>query len=114
MTPEQQQRVNAISRTPISMMPVESSQITEIGHDPNTNTLAVRFQPRAGETRGGLYHYAGVDAELFATLAGASSVGSFFHNKIRPNTTDYPYVRVEEAVKADSTAAEARSQEAAA
>lgn len=43
----------------ITMHGVTSSQVKEIGHDPATNTLAVRF------SHGGtLYHYASVDAML--------------------------------------------------
>lgn len=99
MTPEQQKKVDAISQTPIALEPVKSSQLVAIGHDPATNTLAVRFQPRAGEERGGLYHYANVNENLFAALKGAASAGSFFHANIRPNATDFPYVRITDAVK---------------
>ena len=44
----------------ITMHGVTSSQLKEIGHDPATNTLAVRFKHG-----GTLYHYAGVDAKKF-------------------------------------------------
>lgn len=61
----------------MQMFPVKSSQIKEIGHDPETNTLAVRFNT------GGLYHYAGVDIKKFAEFKGAKSVGSYLGQHIK-------------------------------
>lgn len=102
MTPEQQKRADAIPRTPITMMPVDSSQIAAIGHDPNTETLAIRFKPKDGMVVGSLYHYAGVDASLFGAFRAAPSTGNFFYANIKPNVDEFPYVKVE----ADTPAAE--------
>jgi hypothetical protein len=63
----------------IPMEPVKSSQIAAVGHDPDTNTLAVQFKS------GGTYHYANVTPEQFDGLRGADSVGSHFHQTIRHN-----------------------------
>jgi hypothetical protein len=95
-TAEQQDRVAKISRTPITMMPVESSQIAAIGHDPNTKTLAIRFKAKPGEERGPLYHYGNVDADLFRMFREAPSVGSFFYSNIKPNADEYPYAKIVE------------------
>lgn len=59
------------------MTPVKSSHIKEIGHDPVTNTLHMRF------TDGGLYHFAGVSAEKHAALMAADSIGSHFAKHIK-------------------------------
>lgn len=61
----------------IPMTAVESSQVAEIGHDPATNTLAVRY------SRGGLYHYPNVTAARFADLQKAKSVGAFLGKHIK-------------------------------
>jgi KTSC domain-containing protein len=89
MTPQQQEKVDRISRTPIKTAPVASSQIQAIGHDPETNTLAIEFKS------GGLYHYGNVDADLYREFSTAQSIGSFFHNRIKPKADLYPYLRIE-------------------
>lgn len=96
ITPEQQEKVDAISRNPIPLEPInDSTQIAGIGHDPATNTLAVRFTPRAGGAQGSLYHYGNVDAQLFADFLNAESAGSFFYKNIRPRAEEFPYVKIE-------------------
>ena len=99
MSPAQAARVAKISRAPIEMTPVASSQIAAIGHNRETNTLAIKFAARDDEEVGGTYHYSGVDSDLFAAFRSAESIGSFFHKNIRPNTEEFPYVCVEGAVK---------------
>ena len=56
---------------------VTSSNIDAISHDPETNTLYVRFKG------GGVYAYQGVDAEKHAALMNADSVGSYLHAHIK-------------------------------
>lgn len=82
---------NPVSTTPITLSPVQSSQILAIGHDPDTNTMAVQFVRGAQP----VYHYGNVDQELFDRFRNADSIGSFFHRNIKPNPTAYPYVRVD-------------------
>jgi len=48
----------------IKLAPVDSSQIEAIGHDPETNTLAIKFKG------GGVYHYANVSEEVFHEFSG--------------------------------------------
>ncbi|MGS1020292.1 KTSC domain-containing protein [Burkholderia glumae] len=85
----------AVSTAPISVKEVESSQIYAIGHDATTNTLAIRF--RSFKTNGptSLYHYANVPAEVFAELASAESIGTYFGQHIKPYDKKYPYVQIE-------------------
>jgi hypothetical protein len=83
----------------ISLLPVQSSQIFAIGHDPATNTLAIQFKAKDGARHGGdvpgsIYHYANFTAEDFAALSGAESIGSHFHKHIKSDAKKYPYTRV--------------------
>jgi hypothetical protein len=59
-----------------TMEPVKSSAIKAIAHNPETNTLRVEFK------NGGIYDYAGVDANKHAALAGAESIGAHFRQHI--------------------------------
>lgn len=62
------------------MQPVESSQIAAIGHDPDTNTLAIRFYSGWGEKKrvGSLYRYSNFTAEDFEAFKNAESLGKHF------------------------------------
>lgn len=59
------------------MIPVSSSSIAAIGHDPKTSALHVQFK------NGGVWSYAGVPAALHAEMLKAQSVGSHFHQNVR-------------------------------
>lgn len=74
------------------MHPVKSSQIKEVGHDPATRTLAVRFNT------GALYHYAGVDAETFSAFHKAPSIGAHFGKSIKGK---YDYTKIDETKKGE-------------
>lgn len=54
-----------------------SSHIHSIGHDPETGTLAVRFQ------RGGTYHHEGVPPEVYDDFHACVSPGSFYRENIK-------------------------------
>lgn len=73
----------------ISMSPVKSGQIAEIGHD--GDTMAVRFKHG-----GTLYHYHGVTADDFAKLQKAESLGSHLHQHIKPA---FKFSKIEETKK---------------
>ena len=60
-------------------VPVQSSNIRSIGHDPLTNTLEVEF------VNGGVYQYDGVPAEKHSALVGAESIGRHLHQHIKQN-----------------------------
>ncbi|MBN7138962.1 KTSC domain-containing protein [Lysobacter enzymogenes] len=80
----------------IPMVEVESSQIHSIGHDPETNTLAVRFYRGFGRGKelGPLYHYENVSPDDFAQFRDAESKGRHFGRFIKPFSHKYPYTRV--------------------
>lgn len=80
--------------TSINMTSIESSQIDSIGHDPATNTLAIRFKSR-GEPAA-LYHYSNVSADDFTTFKDAESVGSHFYKHIKADTERFPFQRINE------------------
>lgn len=56
---------------------VDSSMITSIGHDPDTNTLSVKFK------NGKTYNYDGVPADVHQSLMDSSSVGKFLNSHIK-------------------------------
>lgn len=56
---------------------VKSSTIDELGYDPATSTMRVKFKT------GGVYDYDQVTPQVFTEMAGAKSVGGYFHKKIR-------------------------------
>lgn len=80
------------NRPVIAMDAVESSQISHIGHDPDTNTLAIKFPSKSGS--GSLYHYANFTAEHFAAFKNAESIGSHFIKHIKPHADKHPYVKI--------------------
>lgn len=84
------------------MQPVESSQLVAIGHDPDTNTLAIRFYSGWGEKKrvGSLYHYSNFTAEDFAAFRDAESKGKHFGAHIKPFAEKYPYQKIEDAAPA--------------
>lgn len=58
----------------------ESSLISGHAHDPQTDTIAVRFRS-TGET----FHYSGASPELYQQFLASDSKGKFFHNVIKKN-----------------------------
>jgi KTSC domain len=80
----------------IEMKPVESSQISAIGYDATTKTLAIKF--KGG---GSTYHYDNVPANLYEDMQKAKSVGSFFYKEIKPKSDLYPYKKQVAETKAE-------------
>ena len=77
----QQPAVNKAAPAPqvktIPMVAVKSSNISAVGYDPRSSTLAVKF------SSGSTYHYAGVSEDQATALMQAESVGSHFSKAIR-------------------------------
>lgn len=67
-----------------SMQPVQSSNISSIGYDAESDTLYVTFH--SGRT----YKYENVPPGEFQMLERAGSVGSYFANNIRDQYTAVP------------------------
>jgi hypothetical protein len=78
----------------ITLAKVESSQIDSIGHDPATNTLAIRFKSKSGP--GSLYHYDNFTAGDFEAFSNAESIGSHFGKHIKPYDKKYPFRKIAE------------------
>lgn len=91
----------------IELSDVESSQIAAIGHDPETNTLAIRFKPyrSSPDKPGALYHYDNFTAEDFAAFLGSESYGRHFGKHIKPFPEKYPYTKVAESDTGDEAVA---------
>lgn len=63
--------------------PVQSSNISEIGHCALTNRLIVKF---LGGTR---YCYPNITEDIFEKIKAAQSVGNAFHTHIRKPKKDF-------------------------
>lgn len=68
----------------ITLLPVESSTIAEIGYSP---VLRIRFKS------GGTYDYYGVPLHIFQGFLDSNSKGKFFYNNIK---FYFPCKRVED------------------
>lgn len=66
-------------------IPVQSSNVAEVGYDPNTMTLEVAFHS------GGIYQYFDVPEGLFQEMLQAESVGRFLNIYIKNN---YRYAKL--------------------
>ncbi len=71
------------------MIPVESSQVAAIGHDPRRNEMKVQFHS------GGTYLYRNVTTAEFEALRKAESIGSQFSRTFKKDPVKYPYSKVE-------------------
>jgi hypothetical protein len=64
----------------IDLHPVESSQVSKVGYDEATQTLAVQFKHGTGA----IYHYPGVTPKQHEAFVGAESIGGHFGKHIKP------------------------------
>lgn len=62
----------------ITRKAVRSSNIRSVGHDPKTNEVHVEFHS------GDVWKYPGVSAAEHKAFVSAPSVGSYFHEHIKP------------------------------
>ena len=69
--------MSPVTPDPFNMLPVKSSNISELGYDPVSGELRVKF------ATGGLYSYAGVDQKTYDAFRQAPSIGAYFASKIR-------------------------------
>jgi hypothetical protein len=65
----------------MEMIDVQSSNLSQVGYDPETRTLAIVFK------KGDLYHYDDVPPEVFDELMEAPSTGRYFSQHIRNSFT---------------------------
>ena len=78
----------------ITLNSVKSSQIAAIGHDPETNTLSIKFVSRDEAKPGSVYHYENFTSDDFTAFKEAESIGSHFYKHIRPNIEKYSYKKI--------------------
>lgn len=81
-------------RKEIALAEVVSSQIAAIGHDTESDTLAIQLAPKKNGTPGSIYYYSNfqiTDLELFMA---AESLGSYFYKMIKPFPEKFPYVKI--------------------
>ena len=82
------------NRPVIAMDAVQSSQIAAIGHDAETNTLAIQFTSKDESKPGSVYHYENFTAEDFAFFRTVESIGSHFYKCIKPFPDKFPYTKI--------------------
>jgi len=70
----------------MEMQPVESSNVAEIGHDPETQKLHIRFKD------GSLHEYSDVPAETHEELMMADSKGRYVHENLKDR---FDHARIE-------------------
>ncbi len=63
----------------INRIPVNSSNIQEIGYDEITRTLVIKFK------HGGLYNFSPVTLQTYHSFLRTKSKGEFFHKNIKNN-----------------------------
>lgn len=66
-------------------VPIQSSNVAEVGYDPATMTMEVAF------TNGSVYQYFDVPETVFQELLSAESIGKFMHEQIK---NMYRYARM--------------------
>lgn len=78
----------------ITLTPVTSSQISAIGHDPETKTLRIQFATKNPEKPGSIYDYSNFSEEDYANFLKSESKGKFFGAFIKSSPAKYPYTKV--------------------
>lgn len=69
----------------MNLTPVTSSTIEAIGHNPETQTLHIKFKPYKGQSEGPTYAYNGFTPAEFERFKAAPSTGKHFHANIKPH-----------------------------
>ncbi|MBL4918659.1 KTSC domain-containing protein [Tabrizicola sp. DMG-N-6] len=64
-------------RNTMDRYPVTSSNLAEVGYDPELETLEVQFKS------GGVYQYFNVTAVMYERLMSADSLGRYFNKEIK-------------------------------
>lgn len=61
----------------MEMLPVTSKAIKAVAYDPSTAILAVQFPDDD------VYHFSGVEPEIYTNLLQAPSIGAYFNANVR-------------------------------
>jgi KTSC domain len=70
----------------MEMIPVTSTDLSQIGYDHETATLRVYF------LKGGIYDYQGVPQDIYEGLLAAGSKGQYFNTFIKKG--GYPFTKL--------------------
>jgi hypothetical protein len=95
----------------IPLMKVASSQISAIGHDAASETLAIQFFHKCQP--GNVYHYRNFSVAEYTAFAGAESIGRHFKLHVKPHAEKHPYQNMGVPAPASDTAAEQQQEQAA-
>ena len=68
-----------ITEQQIKRVPVDSSNIQEIGYDKSTRTMEIKFK------NGRIYRYRPITLEGYNSFLRSKSKGEFFHKNIKNN-----------------------------
>ena len=77
----------------ITLTPVDCKHINAIGHDAETNTLAIQFKNWKGEPVS-IYHYANFPIDKFEEFKAAETKHKYFTANIKPEILKHPYTRI--------------------
>lgn len=65
------------------MHKVSSSHVWQVGYDPDTSTLAVRYHSSVAHPSGRVVEYLGVDQKTADRVMAAPSIGSALHDFVK-------------------------------
>lgn len=71
------------------LVPVQSSDISAAGYDPDSGEMQIQFRKE-----GTIYSYQNIPPALYEAFITASSKGSFFAQNIRKYPALYPYTKL--------------------
>jgi len=76
-----------------------SSRIHSHGYDPESKTLALRFNNKG--TPGPTYQYANVTTEMYEGLMNAESIGKWFGANLQGKTEAHPFTKMDPEEQAE-------------
>jgi len=72
----------------MQLIPVTSSNLSQIGYDPDTMTMQIMFK------NGSLYAYQNVEPDTYETMMSSGDPGRYFTEIIKPQRQRYIFTRV--------------------
>lgn len=72
----------------MQLIPVISSNLAQIGYDPETMTMQIMFK------NGSLYAYQNIEPETYSNMMASGDVGRYFAEIIKPQRNRYIFTRV--------------------
>lgn len=72
----------------MQLIPITSSNLSQIGYDPDTMTMQIMFK------NGSLYAYQNVEPETYDAMINGGDPGRYFAEIIKPQRYRYIFTRV--------------------